>query len=91
MFLSSLCGYILSVFSLFCISEEDPVTVTTDRDETELDITGLTPFTNYTLYVEGVTVEIGDSSADVMVMTLEDGEEVDGCGVYVYVYVYMCV
>jgi hypothetical protein len=46
--------------------------ITTDGDVTELNITGLIPFTNYTLYVEGVTVDIGDKSADVIVMTLED-------------------
>ena len=37
-------------------------------------ITGLTPFTNYTVYVEGVTIEIGDRSEDVTVVTLMDGE-----------------
>ena len=54
----------------------EPVTVTTGGDVTELEITGLTPFTSYTLYVEGVTVEIGDKSPNVMVVTLEDGEGV---------------
>ena len=49
-------------------------TATTDGDTTELNITGLTPFTNYTVYVEGVTVETGDMSESVTVVTLEDGE-----------------
>ena len=54
----------------------EPVTVTTGGDVTELNITGLIPFTNYTLYVESVTVETSDMSAFVMVMTLEDSEGV---------------
>ena len=64
----------------------EAVTVTTGGDVTVLNITGLTPFTNYTVYVEGVTVEIGDKSDNVIVMTLEDGE-----GVNVVVYVYLCI
>ena len=69
-----MCFYKYTFDFLLCSSAEDPETVTTGGDATELEITGLTPFTNYTLYVEGVTVEIGDKSDDVMVMTLEDGE-----------------
>ena len=42
---------------------------------TSRDITGLTPFTNYTVYVEGVTIAVGEKSADVSVMTLEDGKK----------------
>ena len=71
--------------SLFCSSTEEPVTVTTGGDVTELNITGLIPFTNYTLYVEGVTLETGDKSADVIVMTLEDGESEGVECVYVHV------
>ena len=59
---------------LFCSSTEEPVTVITGGVVTELNITGLCPFINYTLYVEGVTVEIGDKSANVIVITLEDAE-----------------
>ena len=71
-------------FFLFCSSTEEPVAVTTGGDVTELNINGLRPFTSYTLYVEGVTVEIGDKSADVIVMTLEDGENEGVECVYVH-------
>ena len=43
--------------------------------ETELNIIGLTPYTDYSVYVEAVTVEVGDQSDTVTVVTLEDGEE----------------
>ena len=76
-----------SVFnSIFSNSVEEAVTVSTGGDVTEFNITDLIPFTSYTLYVEGVTVEIGDKSDDVMVMTLEDGE-----GVVAVVMVLVCV
>ena len=39
-----------------------------------LDITGLTPFTNYTVYVAAETVAVGDQSPGRTVLTLEDGE-----------------
>ena len=77
------CKY---TFVLFCSNERDSVTVTTGGDVTELNITDLIPFTSYTLYVEGVTVEIGDRSADVIVMALDNGE-----GVMVVKCVCMCV
>ena len=50
--------------------------VSTGGDATEFNITGLIPFTSYTLFVEGVTVEIGNKSGEMIVMTLEDGEQV---------------
>ena len=75
---------------LFCSGAEELVTVTTGEDTTELNITGFIPFTNYTLNVEGVTVEIGDKSADVMVMTFENGEGVMVVRVYVCACVGLC-
>ena len=79
--------YFFVRYSVFCSSTEEPVTVTIGGDVTELNITGLRPFTSYTLYVEGVTVEIGDMSAFVVVVTLEDGER----GIVWSVCVCMCV
>ena len=58
---------------LLCSSAGNPVTVSTDKDVTELNITGLIPFTNYTLYWEAVTVL--ENSTKVFVKTLEDGAE----------------
>ena len=44
------------------------------RDQLSLDIPSLTPFTNYTVYVEAETVAaVGEKSDDATVVTLEDG------------------
>lgn len=55
-------------------------TNTTLGSETELVIPGLTPFTNYTVFVEGVTVDVGDRSVEVTVVTLEDGKRTENEG-----------
>ena len=55
-------------------------TLSTVGDETELVIPGLTPFTNYTVFVEGVTVDVGDKSVEVTVVTSEDGKRTDDKG-----------
>lgn len=52
----------------------DQQTINTSGADTELTITGLTPFTNYTVFVEGVTVDVGDKSLEVTVVTLQDGK-----------------
>lgn len=43
-------------------------------DLLQLNITDLTPFTLYSVFVVGVTSEVGDRSMIVDVFTLEDGE-----------------
>ena len=42
-------------------------------NQLSLNITGLTPFTNYTVYVVAKTVAVGERSPDITVITLEDG------------------
>ena len=59
------------MFSLHSMGPERGENRTTDQ--LSLDITGLTPFTNYTVYVEAVTVAVGERSPDITVLTLEDG------------------
>ena len=73
-FMLQSCISLINFLFLFCSSTEEPVTVTTGGDVTKLNINGLRPFTNYTLYVEGVTVETGNKSANVIVISLEDGK-----------------
>ena len=46
-----------------------------DADVMELNIADLTPFTNYTVFVEASTVDYGEMSDEVTVVTLEDGKE----------------
>ena len=74
----AVCIYLNLTSVVSSINFEEPVTVITGGDVTELNITGLIPYPSYTLYVEGVTVEIGEKSDDVLVKTLEDGEGVMG-------------
>lgn len=65
---------IVPVFmSLQCSRSTEKQTLTTDGNNTELVISNLTPFTNYTVFVEGSTVDIGDKSVEEMVVTLQDG------------------
>ena len=51
----------------------DSMVVPVPRDQLSLDIPSLTPFTNYTVYVEAETVAVGEKSDDATVVTLEDG------------------
>ena len=43
-------------------------------DEMGFNITGLTPFTEYMVSVQARTVDYGERSDEVTVVTLEDGE-----------------
>ena len=59
---------------MFCRSSDSPVAKEVLHDQLSLDILSLTPFTNYTVYVEAETVAaVGEKSDDTTVVTLEDG------------------
>ena len=66
--------------SLKCSNSSEVDTLSTVGNETELAIPSLTPFTNYTVFVEGVTVDVGDRSVQVTVVTLEDGKRTENEG-----------
>ena len=59
------------MFSLHSMGPDGSKNRTTDQ--LSLDITDLTPFTNYTVYLEAETVAVGERSPDITVVTLEDG------------------
>ena len=59
------------MFSLHSMGPEGSENRTTDQ--LSLNITDLTPFTNYTVYVKAETVAVGERSPDITVLTLEDG------------------
>lgn len=54
------------------LGEEDSRNVSVDGDVTSVDISGLSEYTNYSVYVQAETVALGDRSETVTVFTDED-------------------
>ena len=51
----------------------DATPETVDETSTAVQLTGLEKFTNYTIFVQGFTVELGEQSDSVTARTDEDG------------------
>ena len=62
-------------FILYCSDGTEQSTMETlAADELSLEINGLIPHTEYTVYVEGMTIEIGEQSDEVTVTTEQTGK-----------------